>query len=144
VRRALVLSVSVVVVSAFWALASAACAASAEEQTLLKFFEAARALDRTILDKYATVGFNPRTEGIVQAFTVTDVGQERQGRKDVTIDAIIRDPAGATARRTLVVTFQKGLRTSPGQTTDDRWIITGLRQVPASRTSREASSVLPS
>jgi hypothetical protein len=138
-RRALVLSVA----SACWALASAACAASPEEQTLLEFFEAARTLDSTVIEKYATVGFNPRTEGIVQTFTVTDVGQERQGRKDVTVDAVVRDPAGATSRRTLVVTFQKGLPTPAGQPPDDRWIITGLRQVPASRTSREASSAQP-
>ena len=138
--RALALSVASVV----WALASAACAASAEEQTLLKFFEAARTLDSTIIDKYATVGFNPRTEGIVQTFTVTEVGAERQGRKDVTIDVVVREPAGATARRTLVVTFQKGLPARAGQPSHDRWIITGLRQTPASRTSREASSARPS
>lgn len=135
-RRALMLSVAAAVCS----LASAACAASAEEQTLLKFFEAARTLDSTIIRKYATIGFNPRTEGIVVTFTVTAVGQERLGTKDVTIDAVVRDPAGATARRTLVVTFQKGLPAPAGQPPDDRWIITGLRQIPASRTSREASS----
>ena len=135
-RRALMLSVA----AAVCALASAACAASAEEQTLLKFFEAARTLDSTIIRKYATIGFNPRTEGVVQTFTVTAVGQERLDTKDVTIDAVVRDPAGVTARRTLVVTFQKGLPALAGQPPDDRWIITGLRQIPASRTSREASS----
>jgi hypothetical protein len=128
------------VAAAVSSLASAACAASAEEQTLLKFFEAARTLDSTIIRKYATIGFNPRTEGIVLTFTVTAVGQERLGTKDVTIDAVVRDPAGVTARRTLVVTFQKGLPALAGQPPDDRWIITGLRQIPVSRTSREASS----
>lgn len=125
-HRALVLGVASV-----WALTSVACAASAEEQTLLKFFEAARTLDRAIIDKYATVGFNPRTDGIVQTFTVTDPGQDRGGRKDVTIDAVVRDPSGTTTQRTYVVTFQAG-------------VITGLRQIPASRTSREASSARPS
>ena len=125
-RRALILGVASV-----WALTAVACAASAEEQTLLKFFEAARTLDRAIIDKYATVGFNPRTDGIVQTFTVTDAGQDREGRKDVTIDAVVRDPSGATTQRTYVVTFQAG-------------VITGLRQIPASRTSREASSDRPS
>ena len=79
-RRALLLGVASV-----WALTSVACAASAEEQTLLKFFEAARTLDRAIIDKYARVGFNPRTEGIVQTFTVTDrrPGPRRpEGRHD--------------------------------------------------------------
>jgi hypothetical protein len=127
-RRAVALSV----VSACAALIAIACGpASAEEQILLRFFEAARALDSTVLDKYATIGFNPRTEGIVQGFSVIDAGQERDGRKDLTVEAVIREPAGEMVRRTLVVTFQAR---------EGRWIITGLRQAPASRTSREASS----
>ena len=69
-RRALVLSVG----SALWALSSIACSASPEEQTLLRFFVAAPTLDSTVIGKYATIGFNPRTEGIVETFTVTAVG----------------------------------------------------------------------
>ena len=130
-RRALALSVA----SGCWALAVVACGtASAEEQTLLRFFVAARTLDSTLIGKYATVGFNPRTDGIVQTFTVTGAGEERDGMKDVTIEAVVRDPNGATVQRTLVVTFQ---------TREGRRIITGLRPVPASRTSREASSGRP-
>ena len=126
-RRALVLSVG----SALWALASLACSASAEEQTLLRFFVAAPTLDSTVIGKYATIRFNPRTDGIVQTFTVTAVGPERQDQKDVTIDAVVLQPDGITARRTMVATFGK---------VDGRWLITGLRQTPASRTSREESS----
>lgn len=126
-RRGLVLSVA----SALWLLASLGCSASPEEQTLLRFFVAARTLDTTIIRKYATVGFNPQTDGIVQTFTVTAIGPERQDRKDVTIDAVVLLPSGVTARRTLVATFGK---------IDGRWLVTGLRQTPASRTSREASS----
>jgi hypothetical protein len=120
------------VVSALCASWLLACSpASAEEQTLLRFFVAARTLDSTVIRKYATVGFNPRTDGIVQTFTVTAVGAERQGRKDVTVDAVVLDPNGSTTRRTLVATFQR---------IDGRWIVTGLRQTPASQISREASS----
>ena len=126
-RRALVLSVG----SALWALASLACSASPEEQTLLRFFVAAPTLDSTVIGKYATIGFNPRIDGIVQTFTVTAVGPERQDQKDVTIDAVVLQPDGITARRTMVATFGK---------VDGRWRITGLRQTPASRTSREESS----
>ena len=126
-RRALVLSVG----SALWALASLACSASPEEQTLLRFFVAAPTLDSTVIGKYATIGFNPRTDGIVQTFTVTAVGPERQDQRDVTIDAVVLQPDGITARRTMVATFGK---------VDGRWLITGLRQTPASRTSREESS----
>ena len=126
-RRALVLSVG----SALWALASLACSTSPEEQTLLRFFVAAPTLDSTVIRKYATVGFNPRTDGIVQTFSVRAVGPEHQDQKDVTIDAVVLQPDGATSRRTMVATFGK---------VEGRWLITGLRQTPASRTSRGASS----
>ena len=129
-------AVALSIVSVGWALVMTACGgASAEEQTLLRFFTAAPTLDSTVIGKYATVGFNPRTDGIVQTFTITDSGQERDGMKDVTIAAVVRDPAGAIVRRTLVVTFQ---------TREGRPLITALRPVPVSRTSRAASSVQPS
>lgn len=130
-RRALALSL----VSALWAAASLACRpASVEEQTLLRFFVAAPTLDSTVISKYATIGFNPRTEGIVQTFTVKAVGPERQDRKEITIEAVVREPSGGIARRTLVASFEK---------IEGRWMITGLRQTPASQTSREASSAPP-
>ena len=129
-RRALVLSV----VSAVWAASLACRPASVEEQTLLRFFTAARTLDSTVTAKYATIGFNPRTEGIVQTFTVKAVGPERQDRKEVTIEAVVRDPSGTMAPRTMVATFQN---------VEGRWQITGLRQTPASQTSREESSAPP-
>lgn len=126
-RRALVLSVG----SALGAILAVACGASAEEQTLLRFFVAAPTLDSTVIGKYATIGFNPRTEGIVQTFTVSAIGAESKDRKDVTIEAIVLQPDGSTSRRTMVATFGR---------ISGRWLITGLRQIPASRTSREASS----
>jgi hypothetical protein len=129
-RRTFVLGIS----PALWALASLACAVSAEEQMLLRFFVAARTLDTTITRKYATVGFNPRTDGIVQTFTVTAMGPLNQDRRDVTIDAVVLEPDGKTSGRTIIATFGK---------VDGRWLITGLRQTPASQTSREASSARP-
>jgi hypothetical protein len=131
VPQALTLSV----ISAASAVALVACSpASVEEQTLLRFFVAARTLDSTIIQKYSTIGFNPRTEGIVQSFTMRTMSPERQGRKDVTIDAVVREPGGAVVRRRLTASFQR---------IDGRWMITGLRQIPASQTSREAFSVQP-
>ncbi len=129
-RRAVVLSVG----SALCVLASLACSASSEEQTLRRFFVTAPTLDSTVIGKYATVGFNPRTDGIVQAFTITAVGPERQDHKDVTIDAVVLQPDGTSTRRTMVATFGK---------VQGRWLIIGLRQIPASRTSREVSSAPP-
>lgn len=115
-------------------LASAACApASAEEQTLLGFFEAAKVLDSTVIAKYATVGFNPLTEGVVQTFTVTAI-DEGQDRKTVTIDAVVLDPMGTTVRRALLVTLKK---------VEARWVITDLRPIPAWQTSHAASSDRP-
>jgi hypothetical protein len=131
VRQALTLSA----VSALWVVALVACSpASVEEQTLLRFFVAARTLDSTVIQKYATIGFNPRTEGIVQSFTMRTMSPEQQGRKDATIDAVVREPDGAKVRRTLVAKFQK---------IEGRWMITGLQRTPASQTSREASSAPP-
>jgi hypothetical protein len=131
VRQRFALSVA----SAVSALVLMGCgAASVEEQTLLRFFVAARTLDSTVLRKYATVGFNPRTDGIVQALTVTAVGPERPNGKEVTIDAVVLEPSGVASRRTMVATFAR---------VEGRWLITGLRQIPASQTSREASSAPP-
>jgi hypothetical protein len=130
VRRGLALSVG----SALWALAALACSASPEEQTLLRFFVAARTLDSTVISKYATIGFNPRTDGIVQTFTVTSIGPEQQDRKDVSIDAVVLEPNGVTGRRIMIATFQK---------VEGRWLVTSLRQTPASQTSRGASSAPP-
>src|SRR5215208_5730290 len=97
-RRAVVLSVG----SALCALASLACSGSPEEQILLRFFVAAPTLDSAVIGKYATIGFNPRTDGIVQTFTVTAVGPEHQDRKDCTIDAVVLQPDGMTSRRTMI------------------------------------------
>jgi hypothetical protein len=124
-------------VSACWLLLSIACAASAEEQTLLRFFEAARTLDRTIIEKYAKVGFDPRTDGVVQSFRLTNRAPERDGQKEVTIEAVVRAPEGSVSRKTLLVSFQRVPR---GDQPSGRWFITGLRQIPASQTSRVASS----
>jgi len=58
---------------------SVACVpATAEEQLLSKFFQAARTLDRSITTSLASVGFNPRTEGSVQAFQVAAIGPEQR------------------------------------------------------------------
>jgi hypothetical protein len=55
------------------------CAPAADEQVLTRFFEASRALDTTVLNRFATVVFSPRTDGSIQRFTVTDRGPEQRG-----------------------------------------------------------------
>lgn len=61
--------------------------------------------------------------------------------KQVTIEADVRSPEGTISPRTMVVTLQRAVVTGAGPTREGRWIITDLRQAPASRTSRATSSV---
>lgn len=53
------------------------CSGGAEEKVLDDFFRASRMRDNTTLGNFATVAFDPRTEGVVQSFTVVSVGEER-------------------------------------------------------------------
>jgi hypothetical protein len=59
-----------VLIGVIIALAGIACAATPEEQVLMRFFEASRALDSTALSRLATVTFNPRTDGSIQLFSM--------------------------------------------------------------------------
>ena len=66
-----------------------ACAPAPDEQVLTRFFEASRTLDSVRLDRFATVVFNPRTDGSIQRFSVTDRGADRRR----SIDASNREAA---------------------------------------------------
>ena len=92
---------------------------SPEEQLLTRFFEAARLHDTTVMARYATVTFNPRTEGVVQEFEVDDVERRAERLKVVTLRAQVRGPDGRTAERTLQAT----MREQP-----DGWMITEVRE----------------
>jgi hypothetical protein len=54
------------------------CSGGAEQQLLQKYFNAAKLRDQTTLANIATVRFDPQTDGIVQSFTVTSVGEEQR------------------------------------------------------------------
>jgi hypothetical protein len=54
-----------------------ACSGGAEQKILDDFFRAARLRDNTTLGNFATVSFDPRTDGIVQKFEVVSVSAER-------------------------------------------------------------------
>jgi hypothetical protein len=60
----------------------------------------------------ATVVFEPREQGIVRTFEITDVSPERVAEativKDVTVQAPVNLPDGQTVQKTLVVTIQRG------------------------------------
>ncbi len=53
------------------------CSGGAEEKVLEDFFRASRMRDNTTLGNFATVGFDPRTDGVVQSFEVVSVSEER-------------------------------------------------------------------
>ena len=47
--------------------------------------------------------------------------------KEVTVNAQVKSPDGQTAAKTLVFTFQRAIGKKDGQTTEGRWLITGLK-----------------
>ncbi len=53
------------------------CSSSPEEKILDDFFRASRLRDNMTLGNFATVSFDPRTDGTVQTFEVVSVSQER-------------------------------------------------------------------
>lgn len=53
------------------------CSGGAEQKVLDDFFRASRLRDNTTLGNFATVAFDPRTDGAVQKFDVVSVGEER-------------------------------------------------------------------
>jgi hypothetical protein len=58
-----------------WFLLSG-CSGSAEQTIVSQFFSASRLRDNTSLDNIATVIFDPRTQGTVTSFAITNVGAE--------------------------------------------------------------------
>lgn len=57
-------------------LPAAACSTPPEQQLIQKYFAASRMRDNATLGNFATVSFSPTTEGVVQKFTITSVGEE--------------------------------------------------------------------
>ena len=90
---------------------------SQEEQLLTRFFDAARLHDTTVMAKYATVTFNPVTQGVVHAFDVQDVEALDDTSKRATIQAQLRQPDGRMAERRMLVTMRLG---------DSGWMITDI------------------
>jgi hypothetical protein len=96
---------------------SAACGVlSQEEQLLNDFFEAARLHDTTAVANISAVTFNPRTDGVVDAFEVQNVTETGDTRR-VTVQATVRQLEGPTTEKTLVFSLARR---------GDRWFITGI------------------
>jgi hypothetical protein len=113
-----------------------ACGPSPERELLTRFFADSRLYDTAALSRTATVAFNPRVEGVVQEFEITNVGSERPiaggAAKEVTIAAEVRSPGGQVAPRELLISMERR---------NGRWLVTAFKPLPASQTSRAGSSV---
>jgi hypothetical protein len=59
------------------AILAPACAGPPEEATLQRFFRASQMRDNTTLMNFTVVGFEPKTDGTVSSFTITNVSEER-------------------------------------------------------------------
>lgn len=57
---------------------AAGCTVAPEEKILRDFFRASRLRDNVALGTFATVSFDPRTDGQVQRFEVLSIGDERR------------------------------------------------------------------
>jgi hypothetical protein len=102
-------------------LAMIACSVPVEQPLLQQFFSASRLRDKTALENIATVIFEPREQGTITTFEITNVAARRDGErelKEVTIAAPVRLPSRETVRQTLIVTMEK---------VAGRWMITNVR-----------------
>jgi hypothetical protein len=119
------------------ALVSGGCVwPSSERQLLLDFFQACRVYDTTVMARMATATCDPKQFGVVEEFEIENVRHDRSSagypQEEVALRARIRSLDGDIREHPVVATLEQ---------VDDRWIVTALMQPPASRTSREASSV---
>jgi hypothetical protein len=102
-------------------LAAAACSPPPEYSLLQQFFSASRLRDKSALQDIATIVYEPREQGTLTPFEITNVAPRRDGDrelKEVTIVAPVRLPTRETVQQTLVVTMEK---------VAGRWKITNVR-----------------
>ena len=101
------------------ACAVAACGVlSPEEQLLSDFFEAARVYDTTVMARLSAAPLNPRTDGIIDSFTVEGVDHTDAASERVTITARVRRFDGEASSRQFVFTLTR---------LDGRWFIKDWR-----------------
>jgi hypothetical protein len=127
--------------AALLALCLAACAATPEEQVLVRFFAACRALDSTLLNRLATVTFNPRTDGSIQTFTVTErSGEQRAPFTDAQHEEALRSLSAPTGQSvelaglsiemlTKQVTLEADVRSPDGAVRRGMFVVTLQRAV---------------
>ena len=127
-RKASAVAVALVTLTAL------SCAHDAERALLDRFFAASRLRDLTALRKFATVVFEPATDGIITSFDILQItaGPSPEGMsssKNILISAPVRLPDGGTVTKTVVVTM--GRRPVDGDQDPSRgWMITGITAGP--------------
>jgi hypothetical protein len=72
------------------------CSKPPEQQFLTQYFRAARARDNTTVGRMAAIAIDPRTQGSIEDFSITSIGEET--RTPLTFTALIE--AEAKARET--------------------------------------------
>lgn len=60
------------------AFVAAGCSSASEEPILRQYFRASQLRDNQTLANFSAVTFDPRTDGIVSSFTITNVSEERR------------------------------------------------------------------
>ena len=74
-------------------LAVMSCSGAAEEPILSQFFAASRLRDHTALQHFATVSFEPHSQGIVTTFEITNVSPAQHTPLDINTLAHVHDAA---------------------------------------------------
>ena len=99
-----------------------ACGHASEKALVDQFFSKSRLRDRTGVQSLATVFFDPKDQGLVREYTITNVTpEERSGgltSKNVTLHATLESLAGVTSDKTIFITMQRRA--------DAGWMITGV------------------
>ena len=98
-------------IAALLTLTALGCGGAAEHTLLTQFFAASRLRDLTALHRYATVVFEPASDGIVTSFEIQRVSK-RDGAEDVWLTAPVKLPDGRMVSKAFTVTIQGGLVTA--------------------------------
>lgn len=93
-------------------LLGAACSRPAEQQFLTQFFRAARSRDNETLAMMSAVELNPREQGEVSSFEITNVSEERRTPLDFTplMDASAKAAESEAEVRRLRLQFEESNR----------------------------------
>jgi hypothetical protein len=115
-----------------------ACSAPTERTIVGDFFAASRLRDLTALSRFSTVVFEPHERGTVSSFRIERVSSEEAANgvrtKQVQVTALVLQPDGRAADKSLIVKLQK--REGDSRTLYNGWLVTGVTEAVANPASR--------